>query len=82
MRNQWLAASALFATGLYVPLAIIGGLLGGRWLDDKYGTGNLWEIIGLVVGVLVAGLISWQMLKPFIDSARKADSNKKDKDSR
>lgn len=56
--------------------------MGGRWLDDKYGTGNLWEIIGLVVGVLVAGLISWQMLKPFIDSARKADSNKKDKDSR
>ncbi|MDD5288623.1 MAG: AtpZ/AtpI family protein [Dehalococcoidales bacterium] len=77
-----MAASALFATGLYVPLAIIGGLLGGRWLDEKFNTNNIWTIIGVVVGVLVAALVCLQMLKPLIDSVKKTDNIKKDKDSR
>jgi F0F1-type ATP synthase assembly protein I len=45
-------------------------------------TNPLWLIIGLILGVAVAVLGVYNMLKPFIASVNNADNNKKDKDNR
>jgi hypothetical protein len=72
----------ILGTGFFVPACIILGVLGGRWLDEKYNSGSAWTIAGLIFGTIVAVYGTYNTLKPFIDSAKIADSNKKDKDSR
>jgi len=82
MRYPWLPMLSLMGMGFYIAIAIIAGILGGHWLDEKMNTNPLWLIIGLILGVAVAVLGVYNMLKPFIASAKRADSNKKDKDNR
>jgi ATP synthase protein I len=76
MRHPWIAALSLFGVGFYVAGAIILGVIGGRWLDNKYGTGSLWVIIGLIVGLFVAVYGSYLMLKPFLQNYWKDKGNK------
>ncbi len=45
-------------------------------MDNKFDTGPLWLIIGLILGLAVAVLGVYNMLKPFIEN------NKKDKGSK
>ena len=74
---------SLFGVGFYIAIAIVLGVLGGHWLDGKFNTGPLWLIIGLILGIAVAVLGVFNMLKPFIESARKTgDNSKKDKDNK
>jgi F0F1-type ATP synthase assembly protein I len=82
MRYPWLPMLSLMGMGFYIAIAIIAGILGGHWLDEKMNTNPLWLIIGLILGVAVAVLGVYNMLKPFIASVNKADNNKKDKDNR
>jgi membrane protein DedA with SNARE-associated domain len=82
MRYPWLQAFSLIGIGIYVPVLIIFGVLGGRWLDSKFKTENTWTIIGLALGIIVAVFCAYSMLKPFIDSTKKSDTNnKKNKDN-
>jgi F0F1-type ATP synthase assembly protein I len=82
MRYPWLPMLSLMGMGFYIAIAIIAGILGGHWLDEKMNTNPLWLIIGLILGVAVAVLGVYNMLKPFIASVNNADNNKKDKDNR
>jgi len=82
MRHPWLQALSLLGIGIYIPLSIVLGVLGGRWLDSKLKTDNIWTIAGLVLGIIVGIFGTYSMLKPFIDSAKKSDNNnKKNKDN-
>jgi uncharacterized protein YneF (UPF0154 family) len=82
MRHPWLQALSLLGIGIYIPLSIVLGVLGGRWLDSKLKTDNIWTIVGLVLGIIVGVFGTYSMLKPFIDSAKKSDNiNKKNKDN-
>jgi F0F1-type ATP synthase assembly protein I len=82
MRYSWLQALSLLGIGIYVPLSIVLGVLGGRWVDNKLKTHNTWTIVGLVLGLIVGIFGTYSMLKPFIDSAKKSDiNNKKNKDN-
>ncbi len=82
MRYPWLQALSLLGIGIYVPLSIILGVLGGRWLDGKLKTDNTWTIVGLALGLVVGIFGTYSMLKPLIDSAKKSDNNnKKNKDN-
>ena len=82
MRYPWLQALSLLGIRIYVPLSIVLGVLGGRWLDSKLKTDNTWTIVGLVLGIIVGVFGTYSMLKPFIDSAKKTDNNnKKNKDN-
>ena len=56
--------------------------LGGHWLDGKINSSPLWLIIGLFLGIAVAALGVYNMIKPFIQEAKKPDNNKKDKDNK
>jgi F0F1-type ATP synthase assembly protein I len=45
-------------------------------------TSPLWLIIGLFLGIAVAALGVYNMIKPFMDEAKKTDNNKKNKDNK
>jgi F0F1-type ATP synthase assembly protein I len=79
MRYPWLPMLSLMGMGFYIAIAIILGIWGGHWLDGKMNTGPLWLIIGLVMGIAVAALGVYNMIKPFMEEAKKTD-NKKNKD--
>jgi len=82
MRYPWLPMLSLFGMGFYIAIAIILGIWGGHWLDGKMNTSPLWLIIGLFLGIAVAALGVYNMIKPFMDEAKKTDNNKKDKDNK
>jgi F0F1-type ATP synthase assembly protein I len=74
---------SLMGMGFYIAIAIVLGIWGGHWLDGKVNTNPLWLIIGSILGVAVATLGVFNMLKPFIESAKKAgDNSKKDNGSK
>ena len=74
---------SLLGMGFYIAIAIVLGILGGHWLDGKFNTGPLWLIIGLILGIAVAVLGVYNMLKPFMEKAKKTDNNsQKDKDNK
>lgn len=51
-KRPWKAYGRYGTVGLELVLSILIGVLGGRWLDDRYGGGRGWiTILGLVVGV-------------------------------
>jgi F0F1-type ATP synthase assembly protein I len=56
-RKQLLAAGRVSTVGLELALSIALGLLGGRWLDSKLGTGPWLQWIGFAFG-LAAGVMS------------------------
>jgi len=79
MRYPWLPMLSLMGMGFYIAIAIILGIWGGHWLDGKMNTSPLWLIIGLILGIAVAALGVYNMIKPFMEEAKKTD-NKKNKD--
>jgi ATP synthase protein I len=79
--KPWVAAFGIIGMGFYIPICIILGVLGGRWLDDKFNSRPLWVIIGLILGIAVAVYGTYNTLKPFIKSTRNGDNKKVDKDN-
>ena len=63
---RWQAALRLIGVGWFIGISILLGVLGGFWLDSKYGTKPLWVIVGLVLGIVVAVYGVYQMLLPLI----------------
>lgn len=56
--------------GWFVGLSILLGVLGGLWLDGKFGTKPILVIVGLILGVVVAFYGVYQMLLPLIRNKR------------
>jgi F0F1-type ATP synthase assembly protein I len=76
--KPWLTALSLSGMGFYIAGSIVLGIVGGRWLDEKLGTAPLFFIIGLIIGLAVAGYGTYNMIKPFLQNT---DNNKKSKES-
>ncbi|MCX6013240.1 MAG: AtpZ/AtpI family protein [Chloroflexi bacterium] len=52
--------------GFYIGGSITLGVLGGLWLDKKWGTNPLFAILGLILGVILSFVIVYRLLKPLI----------------
>lgn len=52
----------LLGVGWYVAICIVGGVWGGVWLDEKLGASPLFLLIGLMLGIGVAGAGMYRML--------------------
>jgi len=50
---------------------ILGGILGGLWLDKKFNTEPIFLLVGLVLGLVVASWGVYQMLIPLINDNKK-----------
>lgn len=49
--------------GAAIAIPVIAFVLGGQWLDVKYGTGNRYMILGFVVAALLSGKIIYKKTK-------------------
>lgn len=70
--NKWLTGLQFFGVGWYIVIAILLGVLGGRWLDGKLNTEPLFMIGGLLLGVFTAIFGVYKLL-PKLDN----DQNKR-----
>lgn len=52
--------------GWFIAISILLGVLGGLWLDNKFGTSPILVIAGLIFGLLVAFYGVYRMLLPLM----------------
>ena len=75
----WEAALRLTGMGWYVVVAVIGGTVGGRALDNWLNISPILTIAGLLLGILVAGFGIKRMISPILTNSRAA-SQQRDED--
>ncbi len=68
--KRWEAALRLIGVGWYVAFCIVGGVLGGIWLDGKFNTGHILAIVGLIVGIVLAFYGMYRMLLPNLSGSK------------
>ena len=73
--KRWLAALGVTGFGFFVAGSIILGILGGRWLDGKLNSEPVWLIVGLILGIVVAFLGVYNMIRPFISNKKEGEDN-------
>jgi len=73
--NRWEAALRLTGVGFFIGSSIVGGVLIGLWLDDKFSTEPILVIIGLVLGLVIAFYGVFQMLLPLIGKKRDKEND-------
>ena len=58
----------LLGVGWYVAICIVGGVWGGVWLDEKLGISPLFLLIGLMLGLVIAGVGVYRMLAALVSA--------------
>jgi ATP synthase protein I len=69
--ERWGPAARLTGVGFYISLCLIGGALGGRWLDHKFDTQPVFMLTGLILGLILAAWGVYQMLLPLLKNDKK-----------
>ena len=72
--DRYAVAARLLGMGWYVAVSILGGVLGGRWLDERTGFAPLFMLIGLMLGLMIAFYGVFRMAAPLLsgtDDGRK-----------
>jgi MFS-type transporter involved in bile tolerance (Atg22 family) len=60
---RWVIPSAwLLGIGWYFVVCVVGGVLIGRWLDDRFDTGKTFALIGIFAGLAMALFGGYRML--------------------
>jgi len=67
------AALRLVGVGFFIGGSIATGVFAGRWLDTKLDTQLFW-IVGLILGIVVAFYGVYQMLLPLISSKQNKEN--------
>ncbi len=67
---KWIVALRLMGVGFFIGGCIVLGIVAGLWLDNKMGTGPVFIIAGLLLGVAVAFYGVYQMLLPLLSNKR------------
>jgi F0F1-type ATP synthase assembly protein I len=75
----WEVGLRLTGMGWYVVVAVIGGTVGGRALDNWLDISPILTIVGLLLGILVAGFGIKGMISPILANSRAA-SGRRDED--
>lgn len=53
-RKQLKALGEVSTIGIEMAVSVIVGVMGGKWLDEKFGTGSVFELLGLFAGLAAA----------------------------
>ena len=64
--RRWVAALRFIGVGWFIAISILLGVLGGLWLDSKFGTRPILVIVGLILGLVVAFYGVYRMLLPLM----------------
>ncbi|MEE8318825.1 MAG: AtpZ/AtpI family protein [Dehalococcoidales bacterium] len=73
--SRTIAALRLIGVGFFIGVSIVLGVVAGLWLDNRFDTGPVLAIIGLLLGIAVAFYGVFQMLLPLIGYQRNKDRN-------
>jgi F0F1-type ATP synthase assembly protein I len=65
------SVARLIGVGFFIVACILGGVLGGLWLDKTFNTRPIFLLIGLILGLVVAFWGVYQMLIPIINEDKK-----------
>jgi len=60
----------LVGIGWYVAFCLLGGSLGGLWLDNRVGSSPLFTLLGLGAGLAVAGFGMYRMLMAVLSQSQ------------
>jgi ATP synthase protein I len=63
MNNHWKGLGSFGTLGLEIVLAIMLGLFGGRWLDQKFHTEPYLAVVGFFFGLTAASKAIWRTWK-------------------
>ena len=61
--------------GWFIGISILLGVLGGLWLDSKFGTKPILVIVGLIFGLVVAFYGVYRMLLPLMRGKRDKENS-------
>jgi len=75
--EKWVLAARFIGIGWYIGLSIVGGILGGLWLDRKFGYSIIFTLVGLFLGLVVAAFGTYRMIVPLIKEQE--DESREDK---
>ena len=59
-RTFWRSLGVLGMVGWPIALATVGGALGGRYLDNRFGTGVQFTLMLVTAGALIGSYTAWQ----------------------
>ena len=63
-RRGFVVAMRLLGLGWYVAIAIVLGVAGGIWLDNRMGTLPLFTLLGVLLGSVAAFYGLYRMVEP------------------
>jgi len=69
--EKWGPAARLIGVGFYIGICIVGGVMGGLWLDNKFNTRPIFVLMGLLLGLILAFGGTYQMLLPLLRNGGK-----------
>ncbi len=72
-RRGFVIAMRLLGLGWYVAIAIILGIVGGLWLDDRMGTLPLFTLLGVLLGSVAAFYGLYRMVEPLFNVNEQTD---------
>jgi ATP synthase protein I len=65
---------ALFSEiGFVLLIAVLAGVLGGYWLDQRLGTIPIFVLIGFGTGTVGGGVACWRLISRFLAQLDKED---------
>ena len=73
--GRWAVALRLTGVGFFIAACILLGTFVGLWFDSKLDTRPIFMMVGLFLGLILAGYGVYQMLLPLI-STRTDKENK------
>ena len=73
--RRWQAALSIIGVGWFAGLSLLGGVLGGLWLDSRLNTQPLFVVLGLLLGFAVAAYGVYQMLLPLLRNKNDKENN-------
>ena len=68
--SRWAGAMKLVGVGFFISTSIIGGVMAGLWLDNKFNTEPLLVFVGLLLGLVVSIFGVYEMLLPLLQKER------------
>ena len=68
-----MAALRLVGVGFFIGVAIVAGVMGGLFLDNRLGTRPILTLVGLFLGLSVAGIGVYEMLLPLLKNSNNHD---------
>ena len=73
--SRWIAALRLTGVGFFIGGSIVLGVFAGLWFDNTLNTKPVFMLVGLVLGIVVAGYGVYQMLLPLLGNKRDKENN-------